>query len=75
MLLGDKQSMLKKAFLGLFITTFAGNLYSMVFGYIGSAGLPFITSILLLVYAGGLDTFDWKNNVFIGDIYDNSIIS
>ena len=66
MVLGDKQSMLKKAFLGFFIATFSGNLYSMVFGYIGSAGLPFITSILLLVYAGGLDTFDWKNNVFIG---------
>ena len=66
MVLRDKQSTLKKAFLGLFIATFAGNLYSMVFGYIGSAGLPIITSILLLVYAGGLDTFDWKNNVFIG---------
>ena len=66
MVLGDKQSMLKKAFMGLFIATFAGNLYSMVFGYIGSAGLPIIASILLLAYAGGLDTFDWKNNVFIG---------
>lgn len=56
----------KKVFLGMLIASFAGNLYSMVFGYIGSAGLPFITSILLLVYADGLEKFSWRNNIFIG---------
>ncbi|WP_370778021.1 hypothetical protein [Holdemania massiliensis] len=56
----------KKVFLGMLIATFAGNLYAMVFGYIGSAGLPFITSVLLLVYADGLEKFSWRNNIFIG---------
>lgn len=66
MIIGKNKLTMKKVFLGMLIATFAGNLYSMVFGYIGSAGLPFITSILLLVYADGLEKFSWRNNIFIG---------
>lgn len=66
MIIEKNKLTVKKVFLGMLIATFAGNLYSMVFGYIGSAGLPFITSILLLVYADGLEKFSWRNNIFIG---------
>lgn len=66
MIIKKNKLTVKKVFLGMLIATFAGNLYSMVFGYIGSAGLPFITSVLLLVYADGLEKFSWKNNIFIG---------
>ncbi|WP_303015139.1 hypothetical protein [Holdemania massiliensis] len=66
MIIEKNKLTVKKVFLGMLIATFAGNLYSIVFGYIGSAGLPFITSILLLVYADGLEKFSWRNNIFIG---------
>lgn len=66
MIIEKNKLTVKKVFLGMLIATFAGNLYSMVFGYIGSAGLPFITSVLLLVYADGLEKFSWRNNIFIG---------
>ena len=66
MIIEKNKLTVKKFFLGMLIATFAGNLYSMVFGYIGSAGLPFITSILLLVHADGLEKFNWRNNIFIG---------
>ena len=66
MIIEKNKLTVKKVFLGMLIATFAGNLYSMVFGYIGSVGLPFITSILLLVYADGLEKFSWRNNIFIG---------
>lgn len=42
---------------GLIISLFAGNLFSMVLGYIGSAGLVWISAVLLLIYAGILDEF------------------
>ena len=62
----EHHSVLKKILCGILISGFGGNYYSMVFGYTGSAGLPFITAVLLLVYAGGLENFKWRNNIMIG---------
>lgn len=57
-----KTSIYFDIFIGGIITLFAPNVYSMVQGYIGSAGLFFIIYIMLLVYLNKLE----KKNIFYG---------
>ncbi len=52
--------------IALFIIFFAGNIMPMVLGYIGTSGLVFIMPIILLIYVGAFERFNFKYTIFSG---------